>query len=69
MDCKVIAIVIFPMSIPNDWRGMFGTKIKISDVDFKIISSEIYNKIKLPIYKLSEKSDMIKLRDLIINFF
>lgn len=69
VDCKVIAIVMFPMSSPNDWRGMFSSKTKITDDEFNLISSKIHEHIKLPVYKLSKETDMINLRDLIIEFF
>jgi uncharacterized NAD-dependent epimerase/dehydratase family protein len=69
VNCKVIAIVMFPMLAPNDWKGMFELKMKISDEDFNSIADGINENIKLPIYKLGEKIDMINLCDLVINFF
>ena len=68
-DSKVISIVLFPMSIQNDWRCIFDSKVKISKENFKLISSQIYEQTKLPIYKLGDETDMIKLGNLIIDFF
>lgn len=33
-DCKVIALVVFPMSFPENWSGYFGKKSKLKKMNF-----------------------------------
>ena len=31
VDCKVVAFVMFPMDIKDDWTGIYGQRIVITD--------------------------------------
>lgn len=69
INCKVIATVLFPLKLRNDWRGMFESRITISDNEYNEISAILKGKLNVSVYRLDNYEDMLKLRDSIIYYF
>lgn len=68
IECKVIALVVFPMNLKDNWAGIYGGKIKIDDgfyIRFKDELSALFN---IPIYRL-DYDDIECLIENIISFF
>ncbi len=65
--CKVISIVMFPMSITDDWSGVYGKKRKLSIDSISNIKIKLENYFNLPIFCLGD--NMEELVDLIIDYF
>jgi len=66
-DCKVIAIVVFPMDLKNDWSGIYSSKIKLSDDKFTSIKSKIESEFQVPIFNLGY--DISQLYEIVIDYF
>lgn len=69
IDTKVIALVVFPMTLPNDWRAISNSKQHLTVEQFEKLRLNLKNKINIPIYNLDD-DDLIKcLCDMIIEYY
>lgn len=67
--CKVIAFVVFPMGLSDDWSGIYGRKKAISfDVQAEI-KKQLFSRFKVPAYILGNEKDMCELVNVIIDYF
>lgn len=69
IDCKVIALVMFPMDFKSNFSGIYGGKRRISIDEFISKSDLLENKLSLPVYCLGSEEDMIDLTNSIISCF
>ena len=67
VDCKVIAIVVFPLDIKNDWTGIYGTKELITTEKYERIKKLVAQRIGVPVFWLGK--DIDGLSEKIIDFF
>ena len=67
--CKVIALVVFPMDIRDDWRGFYGEKEKLSDEKYIQVKNRLTRTTRKPVYKLGDDNDTADLYQRIINYF
>lgn len=68
VDCKVIAFVMFPMDIKDDWTGIYGQKVRITDEKYTMLRTIINEKFSIPVYKLGDVEDMNLVVNTIINY-
>lgn len=68
-NCEVIALVIFPMDISDNWAGIYGTKKPLSEQKYLQIKTSLYEQFHIPIFKLGVEKDMEKLSQNILNYF
>lgn len=68
-DCEVIAIVVFPMDIKDNWAGIYGAKKPLEESKYIIIKEKINDIFNIPVYKLGDDNDMSQLVKLIIDYF
>lgn len=68
-NCKVLALVMFPMAATSDWRAMFEVKELLEEELLNKVVEKINKILNIPVYVLGKEIDMIKLRDNIIDFF
>lgn len=68
-NCQVIGLVLFPMILSNDWKGMFQLKTKINEEQVETVKERLKSKIGIPIYVLGQHADMQNLTDSIIEYF
>lgn len=66
-NSEVIALVLFPMSLTTDWRGVFDVKEKLNIDQLKSIRRH-FEGFHIPLYVLGEEEDMENLVDLLINY-
>ena len=69
VDCKVIALVVFPMIVQNGWKGIYGAKNQLEEGMFLEIKSKNLFKFGRPVYMLGNESDMVNLVDNITDYF
>ena len=69
VECDVIALVIFPMDIKDDWAGIYGTKQPLSNEKYIIIKEQLYNRFNIPVFKLGDDNNMANLAEKVINYF
>ena len=69
VNCKVIAFVVFPLDIKDDWTGIYGQRIIMTDEKYTKLKSTIKERFSLPVYKLGDESDMDLIVHSIINYF
>lgn len=69
INCKVLALVVFPMNLKNDWSGIYGGKRTITEDEYNKVKISLAESINLPIYRLDCQNDIICLTDTIISHF
>lgn len=69
VDCKVVSFVMFPMDIKDDWTGIYGQRIVITDEKYSKLSSVLYDRFSIPVYKLGNTVDMDLIVGHIIDYF
>lgn len=67
--CKVIAIVVFPMDIGDNWLGVYGSKKPLSEQKYIQIREKLFDNFNIPVFKLGEEKDMEELVENILNYF
>lgn len=67
VDCKVIAFVVFPMDLKNDW-GIYGGTVPISAKKYDMLVKKLMV-FSIPVFKLGDEKDMQALCRLILGYF
>jgi uncharacterized NAD-dependent epimerase/dehydratase family protein len=67
-DGKVLAIVIFPLGIKNDWTGIYGKKERISDTVLENLKENYFLHFKIPSFELKNE-EISKLIEYIIEVY
>ena len=68
-DCKVIALVVYPMNIKKDWTMMYNQKEVLSEIDYQSIKEVLCKEFSIPVYRLGAADDISSLFENIISFF
>lgn len=69
VNCKVIALVVFPMDIREDWSGIYGRKEKLSDENYQKLKRSLYSHLHIPVFRLGDEADMKQLFQKTLSFF
>lgn len=69
VDCKVIAFVMYPMDVKDNWTGIYGQRIALSDEKFLELSVLLFDKFQIPVYKLGRTADMDLMINNVIDYF
>lgn len=69
VDCKVIALVMFPLTYTNQNNGLFGKKRVVTPQEYEMLRSAILEKTNISVYILANDEHMDCLIDDIINFY
>lgn len=69
VECKVIAIVLFPMKISKKWIGMYGNKEQMTNLEIDNIKKIWRNTFQIPIFTLGIDDEIEKLVEEITNYF
>lgn len=69
VDCRVLALIVFPMDLKDDWRGIYSTKVKLNYEKYKGIKELLEAEFARPVYNLDIAEDMALLYKKIINYF
>lgn len=55
-DGKVIAIVIFPMDLKNDWTGIYGKKEQINENALNSLKERLSQQFQIPLFDLGSEN-------------
>lgn len=69
VECKVIALVVFPMNVRGDWAGTFGLKKAMTNEEIENIKDRYESFFDIPTYNLGNAKDLCKVMTAIINYF
>lgn len=69
VDCHVVALVIFPMTIQGGWKGSYGAKRPLTEDECVELKGKLAAETGLLAYRLGEEGDMQELVRHIIGFF
>lgn len=67
LSCTVVAVVVYPMKMSQDWRATFEVKVPISDMEFAAIGQSIHFAVNKPVFMLGNTEHMNRLFDLLID--
>ena len=68
VDCKVIAICVYPMNVKKDWTRMYNQKEPLSETEYQTLKERIENEFSVPVYRLGEANDITCLFENIVSF-
>ena len=68
VDCKVLSLVVFPMTIKDDYFVTFGGKKTLSADNFINIKEKLSQLLKISVYNLGDSNQLNELLDEIINY-
>lgn len=66
---KVVALVVFPMNVNNDWTAVQGIKHNLTEDEYTKCKNTLIQAFEIPIYRLDIECDIQSLVDDIIDFF
>ena len=69
VDCKVMALVMFPLTYTNQNNGLFGKKRAVTSQEYEMLKSAILEKTNIPVYILANDEHMDCLIGDIIDFY
>lgn len=67
--CRVVALVVFPMTIQNGWKGNYGAKRSLTKDECEGVKKNLSVETCLHVYCLGEEKDMLELTYYVIDFF
>jgi len=67
VECKVIALVIYPMDAPNMWASNY--RKKMDETELFNIKNSLADNFRIPCFILGEQRHMGELFETVINFF
>jgi uncharacterized NAD-dependent epimerase/dehydratase family protein len=67
VGCKVIALVLFPMKLRDNFAGIYSSKIKVTDDEWRDIRDRLINRFGRSVHILGENS-IPKIADEIIDY-
>lgn len=69
-DCEILALVMFPMDIKDDWSGgVYGRKSPLPEEKYQRLKSEWEQAFSIPVYKNGDPADAGTIIERIIEFF
>lgn len=67
IETKVIALVIFPMDLESDWKGIYGSKKKIDVEKLEKLKETLAVAFSVPVYALGDEEE--KLVDYLLQYY
>ena len=68
-ESKVIAIVLFPLDLKEQWKGLYGKKTIVEKSKIDLLTKSVDHLFHLPLFLLGNEQDMLNLTDCILNYF
>ena len=69
VSCKVIAVVLFPLSFSSMMTGIYGKKRRLDAEELNFTCNNLESEIDLPVYVLGDNAHMEQLLDKVIEFY
>lgn len=67
VDAKVVALVIYPITITDDWSGFYGKKRSISNEEYTALKTKYEKSFNIPVLSLNDNISALK--EIILNYF
>lgn len=67
VEAKIVAIVIYPICISNDWTSFYGKKESLSEDRYLQLKNYYEKTLNVPVFNLNDNMD--SLRDILIDYF
>lgn len=68
-NCSVIALILFPMTLKDDWSSMYGSRRPLTKAECEEIRNQISSFYNIPVYILGNNEEMYELVEQITDFF
>lgn len=68
-ETEVLALVLFPMGLKNDWSGLYGGKRRLSAEECAATKTALTASLSLPVFCLGDEADMQKLYNNVKQYF
>ena len=69
IDCKVIGIVLFPMTYKNGWTFGYGPKYMLTEKESIDVEKHLSFSLGIPVFCLGNPKDIDLLIECVIDFF
>lgn len=69
ISCKVIAVVLFPLSFSSMMTGIYRKKRRLDAKELNFTCNNLESEIDLPVYVLGDNAHMEQLLDKVIEFY
>lgn len=69
VDGKVIALVVFPMTLKNFASGVYGGRRTLRSEEFNVLRDKYVKEMRLPVFRLDDEKLMDCLLEIIMDFF
>ena len=69
VNCEVLALVMFPMDLKDDWRGIYSAKVRLSNEKYEEIKKVLETEFGKPVYNLDRSNHIQTLYEQVINYF
>lgn len=67
--CKVLGLVVFPMNLKSIWKGIYGSKEKLTEEEFLELKDRLEKEIGIDVYNLGTETDIKILYNSIVDYF
>ena len=61
LNCAVVAIVVYPMKVSQDWRAAFDLKVPLLEAEYAAVSQSISAAVRKPVFMLGNAEHMNRL--------
>lgn len=68
-NCEVIAFVVIPVIMKDNWLGIYGQKERMTEQHFNEFRQKVQERFGRPLYQIGNKSHSIQLVQTIIDYF
>ncbi len=69
VDCKVIAMCVYPMDLKKDWTSMYNRKEQLEKMKSLHLKELLQEHFLIPVYRLGNENEMANIFDDVIAFF
>ena len=69
VSCRVVAIVLFPVTLLDGWRGIYGGRREMSEQEMTISMKRLSKAMDRKVYALNNCNDMKQLKNDIVDYF
>ena len=66
---EIIALVMYPVTYVDDWRGLYGSKKAVSKEEYELRAKEIFAQIRIPVFLLGNNQHMRDICRIVIDYF
>ncbi len=69
VECKVIALILYPLDLREEWSGGYGGKIPVQEDKVSALKDQCYEYCGCPLYLLGDNQELKNLTDQVLQYF